>query len=88
MQGKPIRQRDMVRQLLTACGYNEVAVCSGYAKAERDGVVLRRGNTRNRSPQEYAAVLWRDGHRAHSDDGRQRNGPWIIEYCKKHGIKI
>jgi hypothetical protein len=73
-------QRDMMRTLLTDFGYNENIVCAAYAQAERDGFVQRFRNATGFTPEGYAAVVWRDGHR--------RSGPWILEFCRGHGIEI
>lgn len=71
-------QRDMMRKLLLQCGYNERAVCAAYAKAERDGIVSRKNNRAGFTPEGYATAVWRDGHKASS--------PWILHFCRSHGI--
>ena len=75
-----LSQRDMVRQLLMQHGYNEPAVCAAYAQAERDGLVQRRRNASGFAPEGYALAVWRDGHKA--------SNPWILDFCRSHGINI
>lgn len=40
-------QRDLMRSL--------------YAKAERDGRIVRRSNVQNKTPEQYASALFADG---------------------------
>jgi hypothetical protein len=72
-------QRDMMRKLLIQHGYDEQAVCSAYAKAEQAGLIARSRNISGYTPEGYARAVWRDGHRS--------SGPWILEFCRSHGIK-
>jgi hypothetical protein len=53
-------QREFMRQLVESLGRNEYEVCAAYAEAERDGQVKRAKNATGKSPDEYAAALWRD----------------------------
>ena len=71
-------QRDMMRKLLIKYGYNEQAVCAAYADAERAGLVRRFRNTAGFTPEGYARAVWRDGHK--------RCAPWILHFCRVHGI--
>jgi hypothetical protein len=80
MQRKPVTQRAMMRQILVELGHNERAACAAYVQAEHDGRVMRLRNESGMSPEEYAAALWRDGHRP--------DRPWIIDHCRKHRINI
>lgn len=54
-------QRDVMRALFKAFGDDETAVCSAYAKAERDGKVARDSNDYSIPAEAYAKALWRDG---------------------------
>lgn len=76
---RPPTQRDMIRRLLDEYGHNESAVCTAYVRAELGGLVERKRNDSGHTPDEYAAALWRDGHR--------NDRPWIIDYCRQHRIK-
>ena len=58
---KHSRQHDYMRELVTSLGYEQLAVCAAYAAAEADGLIARISNVHNRSPEEYALALWRDG---------------------------
>jgi len=69
----------MMRQLLTEHGYDERTVCTGYAQAERAGLVLRRRNASGFTPEGYALAVWRDGHKA--------SNPWILDFCRSHKIR-
>ncbi|TWB35426.1 hypothetical protein FBZ91_110148 [Nitrospirillum viridazoti] len=73
-------QREMVRRLLLEHGHDEAAVCAAYVRAEADGTVVRRRNATGHTPESYAAALWKDGHR--------RQGVWIENFCKAHGIAL
>ena len=75
-----LNQRDTVRKLLDELGYNEASVCAAYAQAEPDGLVQRYRNVSGYTPEGYARAVWRDGHR--------QSGPWILEYCRSHRIKV
>jgi hypothetical protein len=79
-QSKPRTQRDMMREILDQVGHNEQAACALYVQAEQAGRVMRLRNASGMSPSQYAAALWRDAHRS--------DRPWIIEYCRKRGIKV
>lgn len=54
-------QRDMMRALFKVFGDDESAVCSAYAKAERNGSVVRDSNDYSIPAESYAKALWRDG---------------------------
>ncbi len=54
-------QRDKMRALFKAYGDDEAAVCSAYAKAEKDGKVARESNDYSIPAEAYARALWRDG---------------------------
>jgi hypothetical protein len=73
-------QRDMVRKLLLKHGYSERAICKAYADAERAGLVQRMRNAAGFTPEGYARAVWRDGHK--------RGSPWIVEFCRRHGIAV
>jgi len=73
-------QRDMIRKLLDEHGHNEGIVCAAYVKAELAGLVERKRNDSGHTPERYAAALWRDGHR--------HDRPWIVNYCRQHGMKV
>ena len=75
-----MQQRDMVRQLLREHGYDEKRVCDAYAAAERREKVIRKSNVHKLDSDQYTKAMWKDGH-------RPRN-PWILEYCKNHGLKV
>jgi hypothetical protein len=49
--------------LVASLGPDREAVCAAYAEAEEDGEVFRRSNRLNKSPQDYALALWRDGEK-------------------------
>ena len=74
-------QRDMMRKLLLQHGHDEQAVCAAYAQAERDGLVPHERNRSGYDPEGYARAVWRDGHR------NSGSGPWILEFCRSHGIR-
>jgi len=57
------KQRELFRTLYRQHRGNERDVCAAYAKAERDGLVARRSNTHDYTPEMYAAALWKDAHR-------------------------
>lgn len=61
MTGKPISQRDYMRELLVQFGSDRDRVCIAYAQAEHDGVVSRSRNANAMSPEDYAVALWEDG---------------------------
>lgn len=61
MIGKPISQRDYMRELLVQFGSDRDRVYAAYAQAERDGVVSRNRNANAVSPEDYAVALWEDG---------------------------
>ena len=63
MPKKQIRQVDYMRKLIKDLGRNQSVVCPTYAKAERDGIVRRKSNKNNTSPEDYAVALWKDGER-------------------------
>lgn len=71
-------QRDMMRKLLLENGYDEQAVCTAYANAERGGLVQRLRNKAGFTPEGYAMAVWRDGHK--------QRAPWILDFCRTHGI--
>ena len=75
-----MKQRDMMRKLLLQHGYNEQAVCAAYAQAERAGLVYRKNNRSGFNPDGYATAVWRDGHKPAK--------PWILDFCRSHGIRI
>ncbi|KQP00293.1 hypothetical protein [Methylobacterium sp. Leaf91] len=54
-------QRDMMRSLFKAHGGDKDAVIAAYAKAEREGRVLRLKNTIKYNADQYATEMWRDG---------------------------
>ena len=54
-------QREYMRKLATELGLDKLAVCSAYAKAERDGIVTRLSKTTRMAPTDYANALWEDG---------------------------
>jgi hypothetical protein len=53
-------QRDLMRKLFALHGPDEDAVCRAYAQAERDGLIIRKRNEGRQTPEQYAAMLWRD----------------------------
>lgn len=57
------RQVDYMRMLIKDLGRNRGAVCASYARAERDGIVPRKSNKNDTSPEDYAIALWKDGER-------------------------
>jgi hypothetical protein len=63
MTEKPFRQREFMRQLVTKHGRDQKKVCAAYAKAERDGLIIRSRDEHDTSPEVYADLLWRDGER-------------------------
>lgn len=50
-----------MRDLLVELGVDKHTVCAAYARAERDGLVLRDRNSNEMSPEDYALALWEDG---------------------------
>jgi hypothetical protein len=58
-----LAQRDYMRRLFIKFAGDKSNVCSAYAQAERDSAVSRHRNTRNMTPEDYAAALWQDGVR-------------------------
>lgn len=58
-----LSQRDYMRQLVASLGYDREAVTAAYADAEADGIVPRLSNTLNKSADDYALALWRDGEK-------------------------
>lgn len=54
-------QRDMMRILFKVHGGDKDAVIAAYAKAEREGRVLRLKNKIKYDADRYAAEMWRDG---------------------------
>ena len=56
-----MKQRNMMRTLYRDLGDNEPALVNAYAKAERDRIVTRKGNTSNLSAEQYARALYNDG---------------------------
>lgn len=56
-----MKQTDYMRELVRSLGPDQIAVCSAYAKAERDGTVQRKSNKRALTPEQYAAALWKNG---------------------------
>lgn len=54
-------QRDYMRRLVTELGRDKLTVCSAYAQAEQDGIVVRHSNTTRMAPADYANALWEDG---------------------------
>ena len=56
-----MRARECMRKLVTSLERDCETVFAAYAEAEVDGEVLRRSNALNKSPEEYALALWRDG---------------------------
>jgi hypothetical protein len=58
---KTTTQRDFMRRKVAELGANRNAVCSAYARAERDGIISRNRNAHNMAPEDYAAALWEDG---------------------------
>lgn len=54
-------QRDKMRELFRQYPRDREIVIRQYAKAERDGIVSRRSNSRGIIPEEYAARLFADG---------------------------
>jgi hypothetical protein len=75
-----LKQTDMLRRLLDQLGHNKAAVVDAYAKAERDGLVGRKSNEHDETPESYAERLWANGHR--------KDRPWIQEYCVRHAIPM
>jgi hypothetical protein len=76
---RPKTQRDVMRQLLLEHGYDKRRVCAAYAAADERGEAPRASNMNNMSSERYAEEVWADGHRPRS--------PWIMEFCKRRGIK-
>lgn len=58
-----MKQRDMMRLLISRFGRNEERVCEEYALAEQRGEVERGRNAYGLSAKDYAHALWRDGER-------------------------
>lgn len=56
-------QRDYMRRLVASLGRSQTAVCTAYARAERNGLVVRANNTTGLTSEQYALALWRDGER-------------------------
>lgn len=56
-------QREYMRLLVQSLGRDREAVCAAYAEAEENGEVVRRSNNHNRTAEEYALALWRDGEK-------------------------
>jgi hypothetical protein len=56
-----MKQTDYMRELVRRLGSDRVAVCSAFAKAERDGIVQRRSNKYALTPEQYADRLWKNG---------------------------
>jgi hypothetical protein len=77
---KVLGQREAMRQFLIEYGYNRNRVCDAYAAGDRRGEIERKSDKNDMSPDAYADEVWRDGH-------RPRN-PWIVKFCKQHGIKV
>ncbi len=57
------KQRDMMRHLVKQYGRDKEKICRAYAAAERNGEVVRKRNSMNRTSEVYADLLWRDGER-------------------------
>jgi hypothetical protein len=72
-------QRDVMRELLGKYGYNKHRVLFAYAAADKSGYAPRASNMNKMSPMQYAEEVWADGHRPRA--------PWILTFCKQHGIK-
>jgi hypothetical protein len=73
-----LTQRDAMRRLLAIHGYDKRRVCEAYAAGDRRGEIRRKSDINEMSPEAYADEMWRDGHRS--------SGPWILAFCKRHGI--
>lgn len=58
-----MNQRDYMRTLFQMHGNNENLLVSGYAAAERRGIVHRKSNQFKLTPEQYARALYRDGIR-------------------------
>lgn len=76
---KPVTQRDAMRRLLLEHGYNKSRVCADYAQADARGEIPRKSDMNAMTSEAYAEEMWKDGHRA--------RGPWIVAFCRKHGLK-
>jgi hypothetical protein len=63
MSEKPFRQRKFMQALVIKHGGDQKKVCAAYAKAERDGLIIRSRDENDTSPEVYADLLWRDGVR-------------------------
>jgi hypothetical protein len=60
---KAVKQVELMRELVAKHGRRPETVCPLYAKAERDGIVQRKSNRHEISPEQYAYRLYRDGER-------------------------
>jgi hypothetical protein len=58
---RPTSRRDLMRDLMHKHRHDSTAIIRDYAKAEIDGIVSRRSNTYETSPEDYAARLYADG---------------------------
>lgn len=54
-------QRDLMRELHRRYRGDRDLVVRHYARAEREGIVTRRSNSRGITPDEYASRLFADG---------------------------
>jgi hypothetical protein len=53
-------QRDYMRELVNRLGDDEPALVAAYAKAERDGLVVRKSDEHDIKPEAYARALYAD----------------------------
>ncbi len=58
-----MKQRDMMRQLYSSLHRKKEAVVAAYARAETEGKVVRKQNTRQISSRDFAERLFADGVR-------------------------
>ena len=55
------KQREFMRELYRRYQGDRAAVIQHYASAERDGIVDRKRNVNQWTPEQYAEVLFADG---------------------------
>ena len=58
---KNMTQREFMRELYQRFGGNRPDVVQHYASAERDGIVNRKRNMNQQTPEQYAEALFADG---------------------------
>lgn len=54
-------EHEMMLRLLKQFGADKTKVCRAFAKAEREGLVLSHRRVDQKTPEEYAEAVWRDG---------------------------